>query len=315
VDNMRRSNNATRSFWPFIAVAIVVLVVLAYLLATNSLRGTSATSPASRVVSTAPVYATTTLPRPDHIVIVMEENHAYSDIIGSSNASYISLLARQGAVFTQSYAITHPSQPNYLALFSGSTQGVSSDNCPQTFSGSNLGSSLLHARLSFIGYSESMPENGYTGCYAPDSLTADYARKHNPWVDFTNVPASSNLTFNNFPTNYNMLPTVSFVIPNQYDDMHSASVQQGDSWLQGHLSGYAQWARAHNSLLIITWDEDDGSASNQIPTLFIGSMVKPGRYSEQINHYSVLRTIEDMYGLPALNESANVGAISDVWQK
>jgi acid phosphatase len=254
------------------------------------------------------------LPRPDHIVIVMEENHSYSDIIGSPDAPYMNLLAQQGAVFTQAYAITHPSQPNYLALFSGSTQGVSSDACPQSFSGPNLGSSLIHTRLSFAGYSESMPTNGYTGCSAPDGQAA-YARKHNPWVNFTNVPASSNLTFSSFPTNYNMLPTVSFVIPNQYNDMHSGSVQQGDAWLKNHLSSYAQWARTHNSLLIITWDEDDGSASNQIPTLFVGSMVKAERYNEQIDHYSVLRTIEDMYGLPALNNSTNVGAISDVWQK
>jgi len=312
---MRRLNNAARSFWPFIVVAVVILVVLAYLLTTHWLRGTSSGRGTTISGSRTPILTITTLPRPDHIVIVMEENRAYSDIIGSSDAPYINALAQQGAVFTRSYAVTHPSEPNYLALFSGSTQGATSDACPLTFSGPNLGHSLLNAHLSFAGYSESMPTNGYTGCYAPNSLTADYARKHSPWVNFTNIPASSNLTFNSFPTDYNKLPTVSFVIPNQYDDMHSASVQQGDTWLKGHMSGYAQWARTHNSLLIITWDEDDGSASNQIPTLFIGSMVKPGRYSEQISHYSVLRTIEDMYGLPTLNESAYVGAISDVWQK
>ena len=313
---MRRSNNATRSFWPIIAVTILlILVVLAYLLTTHWLRGTPPGKGITIPISHTPILTITTLPRPDHIVIVMEENRAYSDIIGSSDAPYINALAQQGAVFTRSYAVTHPSEPNYLALFSGSTQGATSDACPLTFSGPNLGHSLLNAHLSFAGYSESMPTNGYTGCYAPNSLTAEYARKHSPWVNFTNIPASSNLTFNSFPTDYNKLPAVSFVIPNLYDDMHSASVQQGDTWLKGHMSGYAQWARTHNSLLIITWDEDDGSASNQIPTLFIGSMVKPGRYSEQISHYSVLRTIEDMYGLPTLNESAYVGAISDVWQK
>src|SRR5689334_19461823 len=75
----------------------------------------------------------TPLPRPDHVVIVIEENHGYDQIIGASAAPYINRLARQGALFTAAHGITHPSQPNYLALFSGSTQGVHDDSCPHTF--------------------------------------------------------------------------------------------------------------------------------------------------------------------------------------
>ena len=70
----------------------------------------------------------------------------------------------------------------------------------------------------------------------------------------------------------------------------------------------------HNSLLIVTWDEDDGSTTNQIPTFFVGPMVKAGQYSESINHYSVLRTLEAMYSLPYADESANVPAINNIWQ-
>ena len=75
--------------------------------------------------------------------------------------------------------------------------------------------------------------------------------------------------------------------------MHDCPVASGDSWLRAHLSGYASWAMTHHSLLIVTWDENDGSAGNQIPTIVLGQLVRPGRYAEPITHYSVLRTLED----------------------
>ena len=115
-------------------------------------------------VGAAPTaQAAASVPRFDHIVLVMFENKASSQITASS-APYFQSLAAQGASFSQSYAITHPSQPNYIALFSGSTQGVTSDACPKTFSANNLGAQLIAAGLTFKGYSESMPSNGYTGC-------------------------------------------------------------------------------------------------------------------------------------------------------
>ena len=260
--------------------------------------------------------ATTTLPRPDHVVIVMEENHAYSQIIGSSSAPYINALAQQGALFTNSSAITHPSQPNYVALFSGSTQGLTDDSCPQSFAGPDLGSQLLGAGLSFTGYSEDLPSTGSTVCTAPswNFWAPPYARKHAPWTDFTDVPASSNQPFTSFTSDYSTLPTVSFVIPNLQDDMHSGSIQQGDSWLQSQINGYAQWAQTHNSLLIVTWDEDDSNSGNHIATIFTGANVKPGHYNEAINHYTVLRTLEVLYGLAAINNSGSVSPITDVWQ-
>jgi hypothetical protein len=248
------------------------------------------------------------VPRPDHIVVVVMENHSNTEVIGSSSAPYINSLAATGANFSQSYAITHPSEPNYLALFSGSTQGVTDDSCPHTFSGANLGSELIANGLTFAGYSESMPYDGYTGC-----SSGSYARKHNPWVNFTNVPASANLTMDAFPSDYSQLPTVSVVVPNQDNDMHDGTVAQGDSWLQQHLDGYVQWAKTHNSLMVLTFDEDDNSAGNRIPTVFVGASVTPGLYSETIDHYDVLRTLEDAYELPYAGASASATPISDVW--
>jgi acid phosphatase len=122
------------------------------------------------------------------------------------------------------------------------------------------------------------------------------------------------MPWTSFPADYQSLPTVSFVVPNQLNGMHSGSIAQAGSWLKSNLDGYVQWAKTHNSLLIVTWDEDDGSTMNQIPTFFVGPMVKAGQYSESINHYSVLHTLEAMYGLPYAGKSANVSAITDIWQ-
>ncbi|MBO0871737.1 MAG: acid phosphatase, partial [Micromonosporaceae bacterium] len=104
------------------------------------------------------------LPRPDHVVILIDENHSYNQINGRATAPYLNSLGNTGAKFTMSFGMAHPSEPNYLALFSGSTQGLSDDSCPHTYSGANLGSELIAAGLSFTGYSETMPSDGYTGC-------------------------------------------------------------------------------------------------------------------------------------------------------
>lgn len=255
--------------------------------------------------------------KPKHVVIVIEENHSRSQIIGNANAPYINRLARQGARFSHFHAITHPSQPNYLDLFSGSDQGVTSDSCPHSFSTPNLGSELIKNHLSFAGYAEDLPYTGFTGCNnAPWwwPWGATYARKHSPWVNFTNVPASDNLPFNQFPSDFTKLPTVSFVIPNLNHDMHNGTVKAADTWLHQNLGAYIKWAKTHNSLFILTWDENDRSKGNHIATLFVGQMVKQGTYSKKVNDFNLLRTIEDMYGLSHLGRSANAAPLTQMWK-
>jgi hypothetical protein len=246
-------------------------------------------------------------PRSDHTVIVIMENHAYGDIIGSADAPYINFLRTLGANFTASYGVGHPSEPNYLALFAGTTEGLSDDSCPHTYTDENLATRLAEAGLTFAGYAESMPSDGYTGC---DS--GDYSRKHNPWVDFTNVPPTANLMFSRFPADDGLLPTVSVVVPNLCNDMHNCSVATGDAWLSANIGAFVTWAMSNNSLLILTFDEAEGS-SNQVATLFVGPMVVPGDYAERIDHYAVLRTLEDMYGLPPTGNAASAPTILDVW--
>ena len=88
-----------------------------------------------------------------------------------------------------------------------------------------------------------------------------------------------------------------------------------DRWLKKNMDGYRHWAQTNNSLLIVTWDEDDYATNNHIPTLISGQGVKAGKYDEKITHYSVLRTIEDMFGLKPLGESKNAEPITDIFSK
>lgn len=270
------------------------------------------------------------IPRPDHIIIVVEENHSYNEIIGSQNAPYMNQLAKEGALFTHSYGVTHPSQPNYLALFSGNLQGVNGDEClmdSTPFTTNNLGASLIKAGHSFTGYSETLPRAGFLECDYEEVPLYSYARKHSPWVNwqgdkknglapYTNQPLTS------FPSDFNKLPTLSFVIPNEANDMHNielggdtASIKRADQWLKDHLSNYVTWAKKNNSLLILTFDEDNSSTpENHIATFFVGEMVRPGIYNDSINHYNVLRTLEAMYQLPH-SGNAQATAIKNVWNQ
>ncbi len=263
---------------------------------------------ASAAAPAATRAAVASVPRPDHVVVVIEENHAEGGIIGNADAPFITSLAAQNANFTQSYAETHPSEPNYLALYSGSTQGLTDDSCPHTYSAPDLGSGLAGAGYGFTGYSEDLPSAGSAAC-----TSGNYVRKHNPWVNFPAVPAAANQPFSAFPTDYSTLPAVSFVVPNLQDDMHDGTIAQGDNWLQNNLGSYIDWAKTHNSLFVLTFDEDDGGNANRVPTIFAGQRVASGSYPETINHYNVLRTLSDAFGIPASGNAATATPITDVW--
>jgi phosphatidylinositol-3-phosphatase len=282
----------------------------------SALPAASLSSPASASAAASPAASTglaaSTSPvtaAPAHTVVVVMENHSYGQVIGNPQAPFINRLAGTGALLTDSRAITHPSQPNYLALFSGSSQGVIDDSCPHRFSSGNLAAELISAGRTFAGYSEDLPAPGSGVC-----ASGGYARKHVPWINFTNVPAAASLPFSRFPAGqYARLPTVSFVIPNLCHDMHDCSVATGDAWLQAHLAGYAAWARQHHSLLIVTWDENDDSPGNRIATIFAGQMVRHGRFGQPVTHYNVLATLESVYRLPQLGHARTAALISGIW--
>jgi phospholipase C len=253
-----------------------------------------------------------TIPVLDHVVVVVFENHAAPQVVGNSNAPYITSLAAGGAKMSNFFAETHPSQPNYFAMFSGGTQGVTDDACPppgSPYGTANLGQELISAGRTWGSYNEGLPAQGSSACSA-----TKYARKHNPWFSFGNVPASTGRTFAQWPADFTTLPTVSFVVPDLCNDMHDCSVSTGDTWLKNNLGTYATWAKTHNSALIVTFDEDNWLYFNKIATVFYGAHVKTGTYSTQYNHYNLLRTIEDMYGTTHAGNAGSAAAITAIWQ-
>jgi acid phosphatase len=247
------------------------------------------------------------------IVVVIGENERASTVFDSLlNAPFINSLAHSGAEFTASFGIQHPSQPNYLCLFSGSNQGVSDNDKPAAhFTSVNLARELLNAGKTFCCFSEDLPYTGFD-----DQFSGLYARKHNPVSNWTGsgpnqVPESYNRPFSEMPSDFSHLPSVSFVIPNLCNDGHdlcapdSNRTKQFDRWLENNFSVYANWCIHNNSLLIVTYDEDDWTSDNRIATVFYGAHVKQGVYADTMNHFTLLRTIED-----AMNLSKHCGAAS-----
>ena len=261
------------------------------------------------------------VPQFSHIVVVIGENTASTAVFGSSSAPYINALATQGAKFTNSFALSHPSQPNYLQMYSGSNQGVTTDNAIATkYTSANLGSEILTAGKTYTTYSDGLPSVGYDG-----STSGNYVRKHNPAANWmgsgvNQIPTTTNQPFTAFPTNFNNLPSLCFVMPDLCHDGHdscapiSNKVLQYDTWVSQNLDGYKQWCINNNSLLIVTYDEDDFTVTNKIATVFYGAHVLVGVYSQTINHYNVLRTLEDAFSIPThAGAAATATTIDYVW--
>ncbi len=300
----------------------IVALIFAFLLQSCSANLTPSTTQAAAPQANTPAPSWPAgLPVYDHIVIVIEENKNYDEIIGNPAAPYINgALKAEGASLTQMYGEEHHSQGNYFWLFSGSNQNVGfTDDIPQKpIAASNLGEQLIRSGLSFKGYSEDLPVIG-----SRVSNSGLYARKHVPWISFSNVPkgpevsASSNLRLVDFPSDYNSLPTISIVVPNLVNDMHNGpfpdNVMAGDKWLRERLNAYYNWAKEHNSLLILTFDENDKKGvtgltnpadleqegRNRIVTILAGAHIKHGDYPEYkgVTHVNLLRTLEAMYKL------------------
>jgi len=271
-----------------------------------------------RAIAAGPALALTVLlgcsfepgslpPRYAHVVVVIEENHSAAQVAGSP---WLTAMAAGGATLAGMHGITHPSQPNYIVLFSGSTRGVV-DDATYDLSAPNLAASLAETGFSFATYSEDLPAPG-----SRVTSAGRYVRRHNPCASFTNAPDSVNLPWTSFPADYTQLPTVSFVVPNLDHDMHDGTVEQGDAWLQASLDGYARWAAANDSLLVVTFDEcadSDPPQSTPILTILAGSRVRPAVYPQPLTLYSLLRMIDDMYGLAALGLEGTAPEIRGLW--
>jgi hypothetical protein len=253
----------------------------------------------------APVAAQSVSPA--HITVVVMENHSAGSILGSSDAPYINSLASSFAYLDNYTAVSHPSLPNYLALAGGDTFGITSD-CTRCFvAAPNLADLLAGAGLSGKAYMEDMPQPCFSGSRGA------YAQKHNPFAYFDDVRndpqrCQAIVPYSQLAADQasGQLPAFIWITPNLCHDMHDCSVASGDRWLAQNIP-----ALLGTGLVAIVWDEDDGSNGNHVPLILAGSAVKRGSVSHvPANHYSLLKTIETLWGLPAL--TANDGSAQPI---
>jgi hypothetical protein len=248
----------------------------------------------------------------DHVIVVIMENHSSTQV---RTAPYTASLIAQSTSFSQSYGLTHPSQPNYMMLWSAASQGVTSDACPppgSPYASENLGHACEAAGLTWKAYSENLPAAASTACTASGTL---YTRKHDPWVSFSNLTHANEVPFTQLATDIagGALPDLAFVVPNNCDNTHDCPVATGDNWLASHLPAMISAVGA-NGIVILTWDEDDYASGNSILTVFAGPLVKTNYVSSQVvTHYSMVRTICDLLGLVPFASAANEAPIVDVW--
>jgi hypothetical protein len=270
--------------------------------ATGAGGSSSATSAQVGPVTSASSGGTATI---QHVVWVVMENHAYGQIIGSSQAPYINSLASTYGVATNYYAISHPSLPNYIALTSGSPQGIADDNGPSSHP---LNVASIFSQLP-AGQSRSLEESMPSNCDRGDS--GQYAVRHDPEAYYTNL-GSDCLTYDvPFGSTPDLSAKFTFVTPNVCDDMHDCSVQTGDTFLSSYvprLLATTQY-QAGNTVIFITWDEDDGSSNNHVPTIVISPYTHAVQDSTSYTHYSLLKTTEQLFGLAQIGNATSANSM------
>jgi acid phosphatase len=278
--------------------------------------GTSGTSPVGSHIGGA--SSSSPLAGPLHIWLIVLENHSYGQIIGSSQAPNLNRLAERYGLATDFHAVARPSQPNYLALVSGSTQGVTNDHS-HDLSAPSLFDQLEAAGLDWQVNAENVPGECFTGGTAsggPDG-PGTYARKHEPAISFTAVSrdAARCWRIRNLSAFDPSAAAFTLVIPNLCHDMHDCPVAVADGWLGTFVPRITDSAAFRDGgLLLITFDESDGDDRTQhIPLIYVAPNVAAGSHATQrATHYSLLRTIEDAFGLPCLAQACDAEPMAEV---
>jgi hypothetical protein len=231
------------------------------------------------------------------VVWIVMENHSLDQIIGSSDAPYINQLASEHGLAADFYAESHPSLPNYIAMTSGSTQGIADDGDPASHP---LDVPSIFSLLPGGG-SRSLLESMPSNCARSDA--GDYAVRHNPQAYYVNLGgdcARYNVPLADPP---DLSARFTFVTPNLIHDMHNGTVADGDAWLSTFMPKVltSDEYTAGHAAVFLTWDEDDLLSANQIPTLVIAPSVAPGtRVTARLDHYAMLRATQEMLGLAPL---------------
>ncbi len=249
------------------------------------------------------------------------ENKEYGSIVGSADAPFINSLVAQYGLATNYDAVAHPSEPNYVALFSGSTQGVTDDGV-HALSATNLADQLDANGRSWRVFAENAPLGCFTGATAsggPDGA-GWYARKHEPAISFNDIASDptrcARITdFGHFDP---AAADFELIVPNLCHDMHDCSVATGDAFLREFVPTITGTAEFADSVLFITWDEGTTGTGGggHDATLVVSPLVSAGARSDIAHtHYSLLRTIEDAWGLGCLGESCAANDLGEFFSR
>ena len=257
------------------------------------------------------------------------ENHSYSEVIGNPQMPNLNALAKQNVLLTKSYGVSHPSLPNYIALLSGSTQGITKD-CKDCFVNQKSLPDLIEASgRTWKTYQEDMP----SACFVGDAKP--YVQKHNPFIYFdpirTNAARCNRsivpLSTLDSDLAANQLPNLSFIMPNLCNSAHDCGLDVADKWIGGMVSKLqASPALGKNYLIVVTFDEGEGKdaasfnsaggAGGQVATVLISPQAKTGfNDPTSVSHYGLLKTILLAWGLPDLGSTsqADVQPITAPW--
>jgi acid phosphatase len=259
------------------------------------------------------------LPNFSHVYVIVFENKEYSSIVGSSSAPYINSLISQYGLSTNFTAERHPSEPNYIALTSGGTQGVTDDGV-YNLGVDNLFDQVTASGRTWKAYQQGNPGNCFTGSSSSAVVdgvgkSGSYVRKHNPAISYTSVSgdnaACANIT--NLASFDPAAANFQFITPNMINDMHDGTVADGDNFLKAFLPQITGSPAFANSVVYVTFDEGTTNVSGggHIFTLAITPNMTPGyEVTGAYTHYSMLRTIEQAWGLPPLGNAASASAMS-----
>jgi hypothetical protein len=359
----------TQRFWkPLLLMSCGLGLVIAALKAVSKDSPATHSSPQpslASAVSTQVLPEDKAIPRYEHIFVIIAENKAYEQIIGSPNAPHLNQLAKTYGSATQFYGEVHPSEANYVAMLGGSTFGIHDDDAYYCYAASlkpfcgnrkaagyanhtieqpSLVDQLQQHKLSWKGYFEDLPEPGSAAVIAPSKMRPLYASKHNGFMNFKRVQddpdrAQKIVALPQLTTDLKSgkVPNYSHIILNQCQEMHGLSecpntpdlIRTGDDRIAQvvqQIMSSSTWSAASNSAIVITWDEDSGKTSGQqgccgydphsaanfggghIATIVI---TNHGRQhvtdSTPYNHYSLLRTTEDAFGIyEYLNQAGDI---------
>jgi hypothetical protein len=282
------------------------------------------TPPPAGTVPPSPTPAPTAGSLPDftHIYDIWFENKEYSSVVGSSSAPYINSLIATYGLSTSFYAERHPSEPNYIAQTSGSTQGVTDDGVY------NLSVDNLFDQITASGRTWKSVQQGYPGnCFTGSSSSAvvdgvgksgSYVRKHNPAISYTSISGNDSKCANitNLASFDPAGANFQFITPNMINDMHDGTIADGDNWLKAFLPKILTSPAFSNSLVIVTFDEGttNTNGGGHIVTIMITPNMAPGfKAGATYDHYSMLRTIEDAWQLPCLLNACSASDMAFPW--